>query len=448
MKKSKKLILLALSVAVALSLVFTWPAKVSAEDIVLNLWHWETPPHRVEKLDEILAKFREETGIEVRQNPISFPELNSKILAAIAANRLPEMIWVNPPQLMILRKHNSLVPVTDIFKKIDAEVQFLNPSIELYRFDQEQLTIPVYGISWPLEYRADLYEENGLEPPVYWTDLLEAAKKLTKDLDGDGRIDIYGMMMPYSIKGNYGSQAIWGFLRTNRANVVEMENGKEKIVFNSTQTIETYKFLKELTKYTSPGSENMDWGMGELQIRTGKVATAVYTAGFLSTLYRKGLEEMARKWKQKFIPRPKDGRIGHTAYTRGLVFTTTVISSKEREAAVKTFVRWLYKPENYAEMMMMEPVLFVPVVNGKSMMDAFFAKPLIGKFRGAMEVQIDVLNNSSVIGFVNGIKAPHAAELEGSFTLGAVLQKIVLQGWSVERAVEWGQKRYEEIIKE
>jgi len=73
MKKSKKLILLALSVAVALSLM--WPVKVSAEDIVLTLWHWETPPHRVEKLDEILAKFREETGIEVRQNPISFPEL-------------------------------------------------------------------------------------------------------------------------------------------------------------------------------------------------------------------------------------------------------------------------------------------------------------------------------------------------------------------------------------
>ncbi len=447
MKKSKKLMLLTLSVAMALSLVFTWPAKASAEKIVLTLWHWETPPHRVEQLDNVLAKFREETGIEVKQVPISFPELSSKILAAIAANRLPEMIWVNPPQLVILKRHNSLIPVTDLFNEIHAEAQFLGPSIDIYKYGQEQLAIPVYGISWPLEYRADLYEENGLEPPVYWTDLLEAAEKLTKDLDGDGRIDIYGMMMPYSIKGNYGSQAVWGFLRTNRGNVVVVENGKEKIVFNSPQTIETYKFLRNLTEYTSPGSENMDWGMGELQIRTGKVATAVYTAGFLSTLYRKGLEEMAKKWMQKFIPRPKDGRIGHTAYTRGLVLTTAVKSSKKIEAAVEKFVRWQYQPENYAEMMMMEPVLFVPVVNGKSMMDAFFAKPLIEKFRHAMEVQIDVLNNSSVVGFVEG-KSPHAGELEGSFTLGATLQNMVLKGWSAEKAVEWAQKRYEEIIKE
>lgn len=41
-------------------------------------------------------------------------------------------------------------------------------------------------------YRKDLFEEKGIEVPTTWDEFLEAAKALTEDLDGDGKIDQYG----------------------------------------------------------------------------------------------------------------------------------------------------------------------------------------------------------------------------------------------------------------
>ncbi len=60
----------------------------------------------------------------------------------------------------------------------------------------------LYGIPWTVDtatlvYRPDLLEKAGIEEfPQTWPELLEVAKELTLDIDGDGRVDQYGFCWP------------------------------------------------------------------------------------------------------------------------------------------------------------------------------------------------------------------------------------------------------------
>jgi hypothetical protein len=53
-----------------------------------------------------------------------------------------------------------------------------------------------------------------------------------------------------------------------------------------------------------------------------------------------------------------------------------------------------------------------------------------------------------VIGFTGPEPAPHASQIESSFTLAKVLQKIVIEGLSPEDAVAWGEQQYLDIISQ
>lgn len=403
----------------------------------IEMWHWETPPHRVEGIENLVDRFEEETGITVEQVPIDFGDYVSRILSAIATGDLPEIIQINPPQLPLLLEHNALVEVDDLFERLNARHGYSPAHYELYIMDGAQWGIPAFGVYWPMTYRADLYREAGLDPPKTWDELLHAAEVLTTD-------DHYGYMLPVSDHGNYGSQVVWSFLRSNNAQIVDVVDGEERIVFDSPETRETYAFLAELAEYTVPGAEEMDWGMAERLLREGIPATAMYTGSWILPVYQ-DTPELLENYAMDLMPIPEGGRVAHTGYPRAMVLTQAAAEHRE---AVDQFLEWFYEPENSAEFMLSEPGLFAPVTETTATSEHFLGDEVISRVRDAMEKQIEAGDTLEVIGFIGDEPSRFSAEIESSFLLGRVLQRIVLDGWSVDEAVEWGQEQYEAIIRD
>lgn len=443
MKGRKKLVLVALSVSVVFSFGLIQPVGVLAKGTKgteITMWHWETPAHRVKVIDELAAECEKATGVKLKQVPIPFPKYFTKIMTALAAGELPDMIHINPPQLPILLDNDALVPTNEIFKELHAKYTFPETLYQVYRVNGQQYGIPIFGVGWPLTYREDLYKKAGLEPPDFWDELLVAAEKLHNPPE------IYGYGLAASTKGNYGSQTVWGYMSTNRARIVGFEDGKEKIVFNSPETIETYKFLKKLSKYTIPGTASLDWAMSELYLRQGKFATMMYCSAFIRKLNEQN-PGLAEKYAAKTLPRPRDGIIAHTGYPRAIVVTTAAKKEGHMEA-VKDYLRWQYEPRHHAKLLRMEDAFFLPVTEATRNSEYFRQSPLNKKYWDLMPPQIKALNTAKFIGFPPGGMSRHAGEIESSFTLGGVLEKIVVDEWSVEKAVEWGQKQFEDIIAE
>lgn len=421
------------------------PVKEEPEEpVTLTFWHWETPPHRVEALQTWLDRYEAESGVTVEQNPINFPDYQTKMLAAIAADTLPDMILINPPHLPLMVGEGAILPVDDLFEELHGQYEFFEAAANIYYMGGVQYGIPIYGVYWPMVYRPDLLEEAGLGVPKTWDEFLNVTRQLTKDTDGDGVADVYGFCMPISANGNYGSQMVWSFLRSGGGDVVHVVDGTETIVFNSPETIRSYEYMAQLAEYAPPGADNADWGSTELLIKAGKCGTVMFTGSWLGELHAND-PDLAAKYRMTDMPWPEDGTNIHTGYPRALVLTK---AAEAHIAEVEAFVRWLYEPANHAEMLMAEPALLMPVDVATAESDAFWSYPMNNQYRNLVEEQARVGQTLQVIGFTGTEPAPHASQIESSFTLAKVLQKIAFEGLSPEEAVAWGEQQYLDIISQ
>ncbi|MCB8958686.1 MAG: extracellular solute-binding protein [Ardenticatenales bacterium] len=92
---------------------------------------------------------------------------------------------------------SGLAPLGDYLDSSDqiAAADFYANTLDAFRWDGELWCIPQNLSSLVVYYNADLFAAAGLPLPAddwYWDDFLAAARALTLDLDGDGRIDQYG----------------------------------------------------------------------------------------------------------------------------------------------------------------------------------------------------------------------------------------------------------------
>lgn len=107
-----------------------------------------------------------------------------------------------------LGRSGLLLPLNDL---IDAS-QPGDGIDDFLALDLATLDGTVYGLPWSadtfsLAYRPDILEEAGITTfPSSWDDLAVAAKSLTRDTDGNGRVDQYGFCFP---AGSAPEAAMW-----------------------------------------------------------------------------------------------------------------------------------------------------------------------------------------------------------------------------------------------
>ncbi len=102
-----------------------------------------------------------------------------------------------------------------------------------------------YGLdAYVFFYRTDLLEAEGIEKvPETWDELIDAALKLTKDTDGDGNIDQWGLATN-GIPGQvFNTYSFFNLLLTNGGKIVD-ENGMP--LFNSKEGVEALQLMVDL----------------------------------------------------------------------------------------------------------------------------------------------------------------------------------------------------------
>lgn len=408
----------------------------------LEVWHWETPPHRVKAYEGLFKRFTEETGISITQVPINYPEYPTKITAAAESDTLPDIVFANPAELTLLLSSDSLVPLDDVFNDVHNSVNFLEKSYTDYTIDGTQWGLPLFGISWPLTYRADLHEEAGFDgAPETWDDLLARAEKMHST-------KLSGYYQPISTDGNYGNQSVWGYLRTNGAKIVSGPPGEEKAAFDSKETIETYEFLKQLAEFTGAGAENASWGSTELLIRGGNVQTLIYTGSPLGDLVNQhNNEELAKKYSMALVPGPSaSSSTYNTGYTRAALVTAPAEERGKLDAA-KEWLKWVSEPENNAEMLLANRSLFMPVSTASNEAETWTQDSFNQEFKGLIDLQTEAMQYVSVQGFEEGAKSLEASAIENSRLAAEVLQDIVLKDVPVDEAVGAAHTEYEQILE-
>jgi len=184
--------------AVFLAAVFVLP--VLAEKVVLQYWASVTHPTREQWRDKMIEAFNNlYSDIEVRILRIPFAEYFTKLAAAFAAGTGPDVFEVDCTMTPRYVWDGVLVDLTPYFENELAD--FLEASLAEGMVNGKLYAIPLLQSSQAIFYNKKMFQELGIEPPTdpdeawTWEQVVEVAKKLTKDLDGDGEPDIWGIIV-------------------------------------------------------------------------------------------------------------------------------------------------------------------------------------------------------------------------------------------------------------
>jgi len=133
----------------------------------------------------------------------------------------------------------------------------------------------IYGFSIALFpqimfYREDLLKEYSVPVPKTLEEFMEAVKKLTLDLDGDGTIDIYGNVYNGE-KGGVGAVG-WNWFAYLFTFGGEIINEKGEPVINSPEAVKALEYYVELSKYAPPEAINYSWEASLEPVQEGKIA--------------------------------------------------------------------------------------------------------------------------------------------------------------------------------
>ena len=235
--------------------------------VEITFWHAMRGRH-AETLEDITAKFMEENpDIVVKLvGQGGYGDLNTKLIAAAAAMRPPTMAqfyadWVAAAFKDALMPLDGLIP-EEILNDIPEKL------LEACRFDGKLLTVPFNKSTLILFYNTDLVPE----PPATWEELLELAKELTVDEDGDGTPERYGFgLRPYpEIFTTFHWQAGGKFLS---------EDMTEALIY-SDAGLTALNFLLELkaTSLYQSGYLSGPFGAGKIAMYIGSVAGIPYVA--------------------------------------------------------------------------------------------------------------------------------------------------------------------------
>jgi hypothetical protein len=112
------------------------PAALGQQARELNVWHTEVEPQTVRTIqDTSIAEFeRKFPGFKVRQQALGWGDLNTKLLAALAAGGPPDLTHLNPFMTASLYVKNLLRPMDELIRALgDNDIH--EATLKLQYFD-------------------------------------------------------------------------------------------------------------------------------------------------------------------------------------------------------------------------------------------------------------------------------------------------------------------------
>lgn len=243
-----------------------------AEDI--RFWTTETQPARLARQEEMAKNFEALTGISVAVIPVEEVDLNTRATAAFAAGDLPDVIY-HPLQYALPWAEAGILDAeaaTEVVEDLGRDT-FAPGALAMAAYDDGVASVPVDGWTQMVVYRADLFEEAGLEPPTTYANVVAAIEALHNPPE------MYGFVAPNKVDEAFMSQVLEHVLLANGISPVDENGFKELEVGPTTEALEFYKTIAD----ASPPGE-LYWQQSREVYFAGKTPMIIWSPFILDEL--------------------------------------------------------------------------------------------------------------------------------------------------------------------
>ena len=260
--------------------------------IVIDFWNGFTGPDG-KTMEKMVAQFQKENpDVMVRMQIIPWGTYYDKLMLSLAYGGAPEVFIVHAARMPEFAAFDTLQPLDAQFASAQPplrKTEFAPVPWQASFYDGKQLALPLDVHPLGLYYNAELFRKAGIvdaqgkaRPPRTLDEFIDAAKKLTKDTNKDGRPDQWGFVFTnqrsnwLTIADQFGGSILSPDMKT--------------VTVDSPQNIEALQLAHDFVyKYKiAPRPEGVDaW----LQFRQGRVAMVMEGIYMLASLEeQKGLD--------------------------------------------------------------------------------------------------------------------------------------------------------------
>jgi multiple sugar transport system substrate-binding protein len=254
--------------------------------IHLTLWQGVNPPPNRDVVQKLVDKFNQtHPDIQVESLYIGQQDQQMpKILAAVVGNAPPDILWYNPAIAGQLVELNALISLDEMLEKSPVKDE-IDPTLYASMEYQGKLwAVPFATNNVGVFYRPSLFKAAGItELPRTWEEFRQVAKKLTRDINGDGQIDQYGMSLPLG-KGEFTVFTWLPFMWSGGGELVsgDSQNAAGVILKDNQGAIAALQFWRNLITDGSAVLSSPERGYETDDLLAGKVAmqlTGPWTLG-------------------------------------------------------------------------------------------------------------------------------------------------------------------------
>src|SRR5690606_17293125 len=197
-----------LAVALALLLVVSaaTPLVSAQEPVRLRFVSLAWQEDAIAAVKALVAEWnRTHPNIQVEYQQVDWGSIHDYLVTSFQTGDVPDVFHYESPQMLDFGRMGYL---TDLAPLISDDLR--NDVLPNF-WETVSIDGAIYGVPYIVEpfivlYNKDLFEQEGIEvdpsEPMTWDELRAIAKRLTKDLDGDGRIDQYGAGLPLRSPAN------------------------------------------------------------------------------------------------------------------------------------------------------------------------------------------------------------------------------------------------------
>ncbi len=260
----------------------------------ITLTYWPAAnPIEVKLADQLTARWNAENpDVQVRVQPLPAGRSSEEVLlAAIVARSTPDVSSnVSSALLARLVRANGVVRLDNRIATAARLQERATPAM------LASLRLPdggIYAFPWKtnpemLMYNVDLFKAAGVSPPRTHAELLSAMRRLTRDTDGDGRVDRWALWAGLKTMWFERFYDFYPLYLASSGGITLVNRGK--VVFDNAAAVSALTLLRQgFAEGTLPRS---NFALGRDPFADGTVAMKIIGPWFVREMVQMGVRDL------------------------------------------------------------------------------------------------------------------------------------------------------------
>ena len=220
----------------------------------VHFWSFGGVPTHMKWAKERVASFNQQhSDIRAIQSQKSWNMIRELLYTNFSTGTGPDVMRVHANYASEFGEAGYYYPINK-FPDFDQVKNWYHPNLlESCRYKENYYGLPGCAIAFVLVCNKEMFDGEGLKPPKTWSEFRYAAKKFTKDINADGSIDQWGLVLLGGDKGGFSYRLAPFFYK---AGATFISDDLSQVTFNSPEGVKTLQLFADMyqvDKSITPG---------------------------------------------------------------------------------------------------------------------------------------------------------------------------------------------------